>query len=138
LARRSRSVGAALVVVATLAGCARQGGGAPDAERPFRLSFEDRPAPVAFSLEAPAVRDRPGGAGGLWAVVPGLPRPERARVVNLATGAEAVVALFAGGPAGIRLSNRAADALGIAAEPVPVRVTALRSRPSIATTGGRF
>ena len=124
--------------MATLAGCARQGGPA-DAERPLRLSFEDQPAPAAFSLEAPAVRDRPGGAGGLWAVVPGLSRPERARAVNLATGAEAVVALFAGGAAGrIRLSNAAADALGIAAQPVAVRVTALRSRPSIATTRGRF
>jgi hypothetical protein len=121
-----------------LAACARPGG-APDADRPLRLRFEDAAAPAAFSREGPAVRDRAAGANGLWAVVAGLPRPERARIVNLATGDEAVVALFAG-PAGqpIRLSNAAADALGIGGGAVPVRVTALRSRPSIDTTAGRF
>jgi hypothetical protein len=121
-----------------LVACARTGG-APDPDRPLRISFEDAAAPAAFSREGPAVRDRDGGAEGLWAVVGGLPRPERARVVNLETGDEAVVALFAG-PAGqpIRLSNAAADALGIGGRAVPVRVTALRSRPAIDTTGGRF
>ena len=136
---RSRwSRGVALVLVATLAGCAPEGA-PPDADRSFRLSFEDAPVPAAFSLEGPAVRDRAEGAAGLWAVVSGLPRPERARVANLATEAETIVALFAG-RAGqpIRLSNEAADALGIEAGPVPVRVTALRSRPAIDTTGGRF
>jgi hypothetical protein len=128
----------ALVLVATLAGCGRPDADAPDPDRPFRLRFEDAPAPDAFSLEAPAVRDRAGGAEGLWAIVPGLPRPERARLVNPATGAEAVVSLFAGGAGPIRVSNAAADALGIGADPVPVRVTALRSRPALDTTGSRF
>ena len=59
------------------------------------------------------MRDRADGAAGLWAVVPGLTRPERARIVNLDTGDETVVALFAGRPGPVRLSNEAADALGI-------------------------
>ena len=121
-----------------LAACAGPGTEAPDAERPFRLRFEDAPAPAAFGLEAAAVRDRAGGAEGLWAVVPGLPRPERATLVNLETGDETEVALFAGGAGPIRVSNEAADAVGIGADPVPVRVTALRRRPSLDTTMGRF
>jgi hypothetical protein len=126
-----------LLLVAMLAACARPGG-APDADRPLRLRFEETPAPDVFSLEAPAVRDRGEGAGGLWAVVPGLPRPERALIVNLDTGAEAVVALFAGRGEAVRLSNEAAEALGIGDEAAGVRVTALRSRPALDTTRSRF
>ena len=61
------------------------------------------------------MRDAPDGAAGLWAAVRGLPRPERAEVVNPQNRRKVVVALFAaprGGP-DIRLSNAAADALGI-------------------------
>ena len=75
------------------------------------------------------MRDAPDGAEGLWAAVAGLPRPERARIVNVDTGAEVVVALFAarrGSGAEIRLSNQAADALGIGDRPTPVHITALR------------
>jgi hypothetical protein len=95
------------------------------------LSFEDRAEPGVFSAEGAGRRDAPEGAGGLWAVVEGLGRPERGRVENLATGAAVTVALFAGGSANgeIRLSGEAADALGIADEPVRVRVTALRREP---------
>ena len=69
-----------------------------------------------------------------------LPRPERGLVVNPASGAKVVVALFAAGrgAAGIRLSNEAADALGIGDRPAPVRITALRREPKIDTTRGRF
>jgi hypothetical protein len=126
-----------LLLVALLAACAGPGA-APDVERPLRLRFEEVPAPDAFSLEASAVRDRAADAGGFWAVVPGLPRPERALVVNLGTGAETVVALFAGRAGPVRLSNDAAEALGIADGPASVRVTALRSRPAFDTTIGRF
>ena len=103
------------------------------------FSFEDRAAPGAFLLEGGAVRDRPEGADGLWAAVRGLPRPERALVVNTATGAEVVVALFAAssGPS-IRLSNAAADAIGLADAPQAVRITALRRAPRLDTTEGRF
>ena len=86
------------------------------------------------------MRDGPEGSAGLWAAVRGLPRPERALVENPANGAEVVVALFAapGGGPDIRLSNEAAEALGIAGGPTVVRITALRREPQIDTTEGRF
>jgi hypothetical protein len=133
---RGRSIGLALA--ALLAAC-----GGPDGEAGqggLRLSFEDRAEPAAFAREGLGVRDRPGGAAGLWAAVRGLPRPERAEVTNPVSGASVVVALFAAGPSApdIRLSNAAADALGIGARPAPVRITALRSEPVLDTTPGRF
>ena len=84
------------------------------------------------------MRDGPDGAAGLWAAVRGLPRPERAEVVNTRNRRKVVVALFAapGGGPDIRLSNAAADALGIT-EATPVRITALRSEAQIDTTKGR-
>ena len=138
MGRRWQGRGAAIVLVAALAGCAGPGDAPPEAGRPFGLRFDDRPVPAAFVFEGPAVRDRAGGADGLWAVVPRLPRPERARIVNLRTGDDSVVALFAGPAGPVRLSNAAADAIGIAEKPVPVQVTALRSRPALDTTSGRF
>lgn len=138
--RRWQRVLAMLVLATVPPGCGRLGGGGGvDAERPMLLTFEDMPAPGAFATEGPAVRDAEGGADGLWATVAGLPRPERARITNPETGETVVVALFrgrAGEP--IRVSNEAAGALGIGGEPVRVDVTALRSRPSIGTTEGRF
>jgi hypothetical protein len=127
---------AALALGLALAGCGRLD--APPPPGGMRLRFEDRPAPEAFALEAVAVRDRPDGSPGLWAAVRGLPRPERALVVNRATGEEVVVALFrsGSGPA-IRLSNEAADALGLR-DPETVRITALRQQTRIDTTRGRF
>ena len=72
------------------------------------------PAPGAFLLEGEAARDGPDGAAGLWAAVGGLPRPERALIVNTATGARSWWPSFAAGAGPpIRLSNAAADALGI-------------------------
>ena len=129
------SVGTAAAIAAALAGCAAPEASAPAGEGGIRLSYEDVLAPAAFRREGPAVADRPEGSAGLWAVTPGLPRPERALVENLATGETVVVALFAGrgGPGGaIRLSAAAAEAIGIGAAPARVRVTALRREPQIA------
>jgi hypothetical protein len=124
-----------LLVLALLAACGRADAPAPGE---VRLRFEDRAEPRAFSRAGPAVRDRPEGAAGLWAAVRGLPRPERALVENPANGKEVVVALFAAsGSPDIRLSNAAADALGIT-DTAPVRITALRSEPRLDTTAGRF
>lgn len=95
------------------------------------LSFEDVPAPDAYRREGRARAEPPGGAEGLWAVVPDLSRPERAEVENLASGERVVVALYAGG-GGMRLSAAAAAALGVGEEGARVRVTALRRQPRIA------
>jgi hypothetical protein len=138
LAWQSWSRSAAVALMAALAGCAPPGSEAPDPDRPMQLRFEDRPDPAAFEREGAAVRDAPKGAAGLWAAVPGLPRPERAVVVLLATGDEVEVALYRSAGSVIRLSGEAADALGIGAEPVRVRVTVLRRHPSLDTTSGRF
>ncbi|MFO1210303.1 MAG: hypothetical protein U1E40_13955 [Amaricoccus sp.] len=139
MAERGRGRGILWLAFAlALAACGRHGG-TTDGQG-IALRFEDKAEPGVFSGEGPAVRDGPKGAGGLWAAVAGLPRPERGLVVNAGTGAKVVVALFAagkGGPA-IRLSNEAADALGIGDDPVPVRITALRREPELDTTRGRF
>ena len=123
---RSGRILAALALAGMVAGCGlgdRHSGG-------LSLSFEDRPEPEVFTLEGVGRRDAAGGAGGFWAVVGGLARPERARVENLATGERVIVALFAGGLGGeVRLSVSAAEALDIGAEPARVRVTALRRAP---------
>jgi hypothetical protein len=144
--RTGRGGGAAIFALALLSACAALpelpdlpelpglggGGTAAGADDALDLRFEDVLAPEAYLREGPARVDT-GEAAGFWAIVPGLPRPERALVENLATGATAEVALFRG-PAsgGIRLSAAAAEALGIGAGPAEVRVTALRSMPRIA------
>jgi hypothetical protein len=128
----------ALLLLALLAACGRDRA-PPPGEGELRLRFEDRAEPAAFSREGLAERDAPDGAAGLWAAVRGLPRPERAEVVNPENRRKVVVALFSAprdGPE-IRLSNAAADALEIT-DPSAVRITALRSEPQIDTTKGRF
>lgn len=100
----------------------------------FAISFEDQAAPSVFEVEGEAMRGASDAAPGLWAAVPGLPRPERALIVRLEGRGRAVVSLFAGqGPPGapILLSPEAADALGIGATAVRVRVTALRRQAEI-------
>jgi rare lipoprotein A (peptidoglycan hydrolase) len=107
----------------------------------MQIRFEDKPEPEAFALEAEAVRDAPEGADGLWAAVAGLPRPERALVVNASNGRKVVVALFKaprGTATPIRISNAAADALRMGDAPAEVRVTALRREAKVRTTGSRF
>lgn len=128
------TVVAAVVAAVALSGCAATGARSPG-DGGLALRFEDRPAPAAFLLEADAVRDAPDGAAGLWAAVRGLERPERAEAVVVRTGKRVALSLYRAGrssPA-IRLSNEAADALGVADAPVNVRITALRRRPVVAT-----
>lgn len=123
-----------MALLALTAGC-----GAPDAAPPVQnaagigLSFEEIASPDVFRFEGSAMRPGAPGAPGLWAAVPGLPRPERAEAVNLATGARVTLALFSGsGETVARLSDDAAEALGIApGGRAPVRVTALRREPRL-------
>jgi hypothetical protein len=119
--------GGSLALVLFLAAC----GGSAETDDGMRIRFEDRAEPGAFERSGPAIRDRPDGAEGLWAAVPALPRPERAELVNLDSGDSVVVALFRTGGDAIRVSNAAADAVGLGTEGAVVRVTALRSVPEI-------
>jgi hypothetical protein len=133
MGRRLRH-GGGLALAIACAGCALapapEGGDEPDT---LAIAFETMAAPQAFFVEGLAVADRPDGVPGFWATVPRLPRPERALIVNAATGASVEAALFAGGrsTAPIRLSGAVAEALGIGADPEPVRITALRREPRI-------
>lgn len=101
--------------------------------RDLDIAFEDTPRPDVLSRTGNARRDDSSTAApGLWAVVPGLSRAERAEVESLASGARVMVSLFAGNPgsgAAIRLSPQAADILGVLDAPVPVRITAIRREP---------
>jgi len=120
-----------------LAGCAGREA-APETPAGFEIVFTEVEAPDAYAHEGTALSD-PDGAPGLWAVVPGLPRPERGAVRNVGTGARVVVALYAAprGSATIRLSGPAAEALGISDDMrVPVAVVALRREPRIVGQGG--
>lgn len=136
MGRAGGGLRAAAAMLALLAACAhesdapRRGQGGEDA---FALSFGDRLAPEVFERELAAHRDRPKGTQGVWITVAGPRRADRALVVNLATGARAEVALFPGPvPAGeARVSNAAAELLGIGAAPVRVRVTVLRREPML-------
>jgi hypothetical protein len=104
----------------------------PDADADgIRLSFEDVLAPSAYRREAPGRPAPPGAAAGFWAVVPDLPRPERARVENMTTGAATVVSLYGGGGATILVSRAAAEAIGLGPDGAQVRATALRRKPRI-------
>ncbi len=138
MGRRDGIIAAALAIALVMSGCARGGGaardGAPPAEGALQLSYATVPAPQAFSRDGAAVADDPEGAAGLWAIVPGLPRPERGLVVNVATGVGSEAALLGGrgGPGGaFRLSGALALAIGVGDQPARVRVTALRREPRI-------
>lgn len=132
--RTARAV--VLVLAAGLCACGRgEPGASGQSAAGLELSFEEVPAPGAFLIEAPAIRDKPDGAAGLWAAVRGLHRPEQAEAVVIATGKRINVALYRArdsGPA-IRLSNEAADALGLGDKAENVRITALRQRPVVDT-----
>lgn len=131
--------GLAIVLAAALSACARFGIGDDSAPRDvaapggMRLSYAEVLSPQVFSRESGAFADT-GGEAGFWAAVPGLPRPERGRVENVATGASIDLALYRGrGGAGgaIRLSGAAAEAIDLG-EDGRVRVTALRREPQLA------
>jgi hypothetical protein len=135
MAPRKQSLAApALAVLLALAGCGlRQAEpGAPEGS--VRFALEDQPDPEVFQREGNARRDAVTAPAGMWGVVAGLARPERALVRSLETGAEVEVALYSGAPGGgavIRLSPQAADALGVLGPAVPVQVTALRREPRL-------
>lgn len=97
----------------------------------FDLAFDDTRATEVFDEELLGRRDRAGGTQGLWVTVAGLRRAETAEIVNLATGAAAKVALFPGAvrTGEARISSATAALIGIGAEPVRVRITALRREP---------
>ncbi len=126
------------VLASALAACGLPGGlrgpgsGGADA---LQISFSDALAPSAFQRDALVRAEPEGGVPGYWAVVPGLPRPERALIERADGMGRVVVALFAGraGPGGsLRLSRAAAEALDIGESAAPVRITALRSEARIA------
>ena len=131
-----------LALAVALVACGRSDDAVdPSPSGGLQIRFEDKPEPDVFEFEGPAVRDGAKGADGLWAAVAGLPRPERALVVDTDNGRKVVVALFAaprGAAVQVRLSNDAADALRMGDGPETVRITALRREPKIATTRGRF
>ena len=84
------------------------------------------------------MRDDPDGAAGLWVAVRGLPRPERAEVVNTRNRRKVVVALFAAPGSGpddppLQRGRRRPRIT----EATPVRITALRREAQIDTTKGR-
>lgn len=123
---------AALLAPLLLSACApaTQPHRPPGTPETLALTFEDKDVPGIFDRELLGRRDKPKGAQGLWASVPGLRRAERGEVTNLATGAKVTVALFNGAPAGeARLSNAAAELLGIGSTPTRVRVTVVRREP---------
>lgn len=124
MVRGARAHLAASMALALLAaGC---GGGATDPGG-TRLAFDDVLAPDAYLLEARAERDAMGGAGGLWAAVPDLARPERAVVFNAATGEAVIVALFRSGSGDPpRVSHEAAEAIEMGEDPALLRFTAIR------------
>lgn len=126
-----RAMGLALLVAA----CGRGEALGPSSQDALGLSFEETPQPEIFVREGVAVRAGAGAAEGMWAVVADLPRPERAEVLNLSTGARATVALFQGSLDGedaeVQLSAAAADAIGVGEQPEVVRVTALRREPRL-------
>lgn len=133
--RKAGQLCALMAALALLGACAQRngaaGGAAGGGGEAFALSFGDRLAPEVFQRDLVARRDRPGGTQGAWVTVAGLRRAERALIVNLASGAQAEVALFPGpvrsGEA--RVSNAAAELIGLGAAPVRARVTALRREP---------
>lgn len=127
----------AAALVAAMTGCAdapaEPAASALHGPEELRLRFEDVLAPSIFDWTGPAAAD-PDGAPGLWAVVPGLARPERGRVALAGGDAHVDVALFRGatGPGGsIRISAEAAEALGVGESAARVRVTALRREPRL-------
>ena len=96
----------------------------------LRIEIEEVLAPQVFRTDGAA---RVAGANeppGLWAAVPGLPRPERGEVLNPASGATVTVSLFRASGRGIRVSRAAAEAIGLVADG-PVRVTAIRTEPRV-------
>lgn len=143
-----RALAAGLGLAVLVSGCAWRGpgggvagevrSGSPGA--PIEIAFEEVEVPEIFARAGRAVRDGEG-TPGLWAAVAGLPRPERGVVRRSAGGGRVVVALYAAPPGSgaIRLSEAAADALGIGPEAdATVSVVAVRREPRLLGSGERF
>ena len=96
----------------------------------LRIELEEVLAPQVFRTEGVARVAGADGPAGLWAAVPGLPRPERGEVLNPASGATVTVSLFRASGRGIRVSRAAAEAIGLEVDG-PVRVTAIRTEPRV-------
>lgn len=132
---------AGLALVLAAVACTPSGGAdytAPTGR--YQIGFEDRPVPQAFERQGEARRAAANAPGGMWGVVSGLRRAERAQVRNIATGAEVTVPLFSGptGGAAILLSRAASDEIGITDAPVAVTVTAVRREPTLRATRNGF
>jgi hypothetical protein len=128
------------VLVAAMAGGCTSGREAAAGGDGLEIAFEVVEAPSVYALTAIARVDGADGVPGLWAAVPGLPRPETGRVRRMQGGAggggagggePVTVALFAA-PGGVRLSSEAAARLGLGAgETAEVEIVALRREPRI-------
>lgn len=137
---RLTSYAAGLVLAGVAAACSPTADDRAAASGRLRIDFEDQPAPEVFERQGEARRAAETAPGGLWGVVSGLSRAERAVVRDTATGAEVTVPLFSGPTDGaaIVLSRAAADALGMEEGPVAVTVTALRREPTLQATRNGF
>lgn len=96
----------------------------------LRIEIDEALAPQVFEIEGSARVASPDEAPGLWAAAPGLPRPERGRVLNVTTGESVTVALFRASGNGIRVSGVVAEAIGMDSGD-RVRLTAVRSEPRV-------
>jgi hypothetical protein len=132
---------AALVPLAVA--CARPDGNRDTASgEGLQIRFEEQAAPGVFSRRTTARRDARDGTPGLWAAVPRLPRPESGRIENIATGDTVTVALFAAprnaNASEIRISDAAAQAIGMTGATAQVLVTAVRTEPRIGAAAEGF
>ncbi|MFN3577047.1 MAG: hypothetical protein ACK4TJ_08735, partial [Tabrizicola sp.] len=128
-----------LAAAGLLTGCvegggdAGGGGGATFAAAPAgkKGGTRDVEAPEVFETTDKALWDGRPSLGGIWVAAPEVTNPERALIVNQATGQSVTGALFRRerenpGPR-LQLSSDAAEALGIlAGQPTEIRVVALR------------
>ncbi|MFN4204245.1 MAG: SPOR domain-containing protein [Tabrizicola sp.] len=128
-----------LAAAGLLTGCVEGGGdaagagGVPFAAAPGgkKAGTRDVEAPEVFQATEKALWDGRPSLGGIWVAAPEVTNPERALIVNQATGQSVTGALFRRerenpGPR-LQLSSDAAEALGIlAGQPTEIRVIALR------------
>lgn len=126
-----------LPALIALAGCTASpsgDAGAAAGRAGVEIAFVDVLAPSILAIETEVAIAGPDEAGGLWAAVPGLSRPERGRLRNPQSGRSVVVALFRGGKP--RISRAAAEALGLEERAsARVEIVAVRSEVRLAGSG---
>jgi len=120
-------IAATLALAACAPGPARE---RPERNAALRIEIEEILAPQVFLIDGEARVASVDGPPGLWAAAPGLPRPERGEVLNLATGDTVKVSLFRASGRVISVSRAAAEAIGMVGT-APVRLTAVRSEPRV-------